>query len=56
MIKDENGNYIWRCPNCGETNIDKLNIVRRVCGYLGRISNGVNLGRLGDIHDRVFHL
>lgn len=56
MIKDENGNYVWRCPNCGETNIDKLNIVRRVCGYLGRISNGVNLGRLGDIHDRVFHL
>ena len=56
MIKDENGNYIWRCPNCGETNINNMSIVRRICGYLGRISNGVNQGRLGDIHDRVFHL
>ena len=28
----ENG---WKCPNCGNTDTDKMNIVRRTCGYLG---------------------
>lgn len=25
----------WYCPNCGNTDTDKMNIVRRTCGYLG---------------------
>lgn len=25
----------WVCPNCGNRDTDKMNIVRRTCGYLG---------------------
>lgn len=53
---DENGELTWKCPNCGNTNTQKMNIVRRTCGYLGTASNGWNQGRLGDIHDRFVHL
>lgn len=30
--KDKDG---WYCPNCGNTDTDRMNIVRRTCGYLG---------------------
>lgn len=30
--QDDNGKYFWRCPRCGETSEDKLNVARRVCG------------------------
>lgn len=36
IIKDEKtGRLIWECPNCGNRNQDKMNVVRRTCGYLG---------------------
>lgn len=25
--------WVWRCPNCGNTNPDKMNVARRTCGY-----------------------
>lgn len=55
-LTDENGELIWKCPNCGNMDVQKMNIVRRTCGYLGTASNGWNQGRLGDIHDRFVHL
>lgn len=55
LSKTDNG-YIWKCPNCGNEDINNMTIVRRVCGYLGQVSNGVNDGRLGDYHGRVLHL
>lgn len=55
LVKNKNGKLIWKCPNCGNTDTMKMNIVRRVCGYLSS-ANDVNQGRLGDIHDRVRHL
>lgn len=55
IVKDENtGNYVWECPNCGNRNHDKMNVARRVCGYIG--VNMFNQGRMGDVHDRVLHL
>lgn len=53
---DKDGQLIWRCPNCGNEDTRKMNVVRRTCGYLGTATNGWNQGRLGDIHDRYIHL
>lgn len=55
MIRDENGKFIWRCRNCNNTDLSKMNVIRRVCGYLGN-ANYMAQGRMGDIHDRVKHL
>lgn len=33
IVKDENTEkLIWRCPKCGNTNQDKMNVARRTCG------------------------
>ena len=53
---DENGRLIWKCPHCGNTDPNKMNVARRTCGYIGTATNGWNQGRLGDIHDRFVHL
>lgn len=44
----------WYCPNCGNTDTDRMNIVRRTCGYLGE--NLWNEGRTDEITHRVLHL
>lgn len=44
----------WYCPNCGNTDTDKMNIVRRTCGYLGE--NLWNEGRTEEITHRVMHI
>lgn len=55
MIRNDDGKLIWHCTNCGNENINKMNVVRRICGYLGS-ANAMSQGRMGDIHDRVYHL
>ena len=52
--KNEEGKWIWECPNCGNTNQDKMSVVRRTCGYLG--ANYWNQGRTEEIAERVLHL
>lgn len=44
----------WFCPNCGNRDHDKLNVIRRTCGYLG--ANFWNKGRTQEIKERVLHL
>ena len=53
-IIDEDGKLRWRCPNCGNMDMKRMNVVRRVCGYLS--SNNFNQGRLSEIDQRVVHL
>jgi len=53
-IVEENNKLIWKCPQCGNTNQDTMNIARRTCGYLG--TNYWNQGRTQEIRDRVLHL
>ena len=31
-IVEEDGKLIWRCPKCGNTDQDKMNVARRTCG------------------------
>ena len=53
IVKDE-GKLIWKCPKCGNTNQNKLNVARRTCGYIG--TQFWNQGRTQEIADRVLHL
>lgn len=53
-IVEEEGKLIWRCPNCGNTDQDKMNVARRTCGYIG--TQFWNQGRTQEIRDRVLHL
>lgn len=54
VIKGKEGSLYWECPNCGNTDQSKMNVCRRVCGYLG--TNFFNQGRTAEIKDRVLHL
>ena len=49
-----NENYEWECPNCGNKDKAKMNVVRRTCGYLGE--NFWNAGKTKEIKARVLHL
>ena len=53
-IVEEGGKLIWRCPKCGNTDQDKMNVARRTCGYIG--TQFWNQGRTQEIRDRVMHL
>ena len=53
-IEEADGKLYWRCPNCGNTDQDKMNVSRRTCGYIG--SQFWNQGRTQEIRDRVLHL
>ena len=44
----------WYCPNCNNRNKEKMDVVRRTCGYLG--SNFWNEGKTKEIKARVLHL
>ena len=53
-IEEVDGKLIWKCPNCGNTDQDKMNVARRTCGYIG--TQYWNQGRTQEIQERVLHL
>ena len=53
-LAGETNNLYWKCPQCGNTDTNKMNVARRTCGYIG--TNFWNRGRTQEIHDRVLHL
>ena len=54
IVEDESHKLIWRCPNCGNTDQEKMNVARRTCGYIG--TQFWNQGRTQEIKERVTHL
>lgn len=44
----------WECPECGNKDKTKMNVIRRTCGYLGE--NFWNVGKTKEIRERVTHL
>jgi ribonucleoside-triphosphate reductase len=54
IVKDEQGKLIWKCPKCGNTDQNKMNVARRTCGYIG--SQYWNQGRTQEIKERVLHV
>ncbi len=53
-IVEDDGKLIWRCPQCGNTDQNKMNVARRTCGYIG--TQFWNQGRTQEIRERVLHL
>ncbi|MBQ8780361.1 MAG: anaerobic ribonucleoside-triphosphate reductase [Oscillospiraceae bacterium] len=53
VVEDE-GKLIWKCPSCGNTDQDTINVARRTCGYIG--TQFWNQGRTQEIKERVLHL
>ena len=54
LVEDQDGKLVWRCPNCGNTDQNTLNVARRTCGYIG--TQFWNQGRTQEIKERVLHL
>ena len=54
IVQNAHGKLVWRCPNCGNTDKNKMNIARRTCGYIGL--NDWNQGRTQEIKERYVHL
>ena len=53
-IEEEDGKLIWKCPKCGNTDQNKMNVARRTCGSIG--TQFWNQGSTQEIRDRVLHL
>lgn len=49
-----NNDNEWECPNCGNKDHSKMNVVRRTCGYIGE--NFWNAGKTKEIKQRVLHM
>lgn len=47
-------NFKWYCPNCGNNDENEMQVMRRTCGYIG--STLWNKGRTQEIKERVLHL
>lgn len=54
IVKDKEGKLVWKCPDCGNTDQDTMNVARRTCGYIG--TQFWNQGRTQEIQERVLHL
>ena len=54
IVKDEHGKLVWKCPKCGNTDQNTMNVARRTCGYIG--SQYWNQGRTQEIKERVLHV
>ena len=54
QIVEDDGKLVWKCPVCGNTDQNKMNVARRTCGYIG--TQFWNQGRTEEIRDRVLHV
>ncbi len=54
QIIDKDGKLIYHCPNCGNEDSTKMNVARRVCGYIS--TTIPNQGRINEFKDRYIHL
>ena len=54
ILKYDGEKHYYECPNCGNKNTSKMNIARRVCGYIS--TTVPNEGRLDEFANRYVHL
>lgn len=53
-LKYDGEKHYYECPNCGNKDTSKMNIARRVCGYIS--TTVPNEGRLDEFANRYVHL
>lgn len=53
-LKYDGHRHYYECPICGNKNTSKMNIARRVCGYIS--TTVPNEGRLDEFANRYVHL
>lgn len=53
-LKYDGHKHYYECPKCGNTDTSKMNIARRVCGYIS--TTVPNEGRLDEFAHRYVHL
>ena len=52
---DETNNH-FQCPQCGNTNNEEMSVIRRLCGYLGSLSERPTVdGKMKEMASRVKH-
>lgn len=44
----------WSCPQCGNSNKEEMQVMRRTCGYIS--TNNWNKGKIQEINERVTHI
>ena len=50
----ENSDFDFECPNCHNTDKSKMSVIRKICGYLGSLSERPTIwGKMKEIHNRV---
>lgn len=54
LHEDENGKHYFECPQCGNRNFERMNIARRVCGYIS--TSAFNEGRADEMYHRFIHV
>lgn len=54
LLKENDGQFWWECPKCGEKRQELLRVCRRTCGYLG--THKWVYGRSIEIVQRRLHL
>ena len=56
MITLDEYNSSFECPQCGNTDNNTLSVIRRLCGYLGSLSERPTIdGKMKEISHRVLH-
>lgn len=50
----EKDDYYYECPQCGNRDYEKMNVARRICGYIS--TTKASKGRLADVYNRIVHL
>lgn len=56
MISTDETNNCYKCPQCGNTDNAKMSVIRRLCGYLGSLSERKSVdNKMKEINHRVKH-
>jgi len=56
MISTDETNNCYKCPQCGNTDNTKMSVIRRLCGYLGSLSERKSVdNKMKEINHRVKH-
>lgn len=56
MVSIDETNNCYKCPQCGNTDNSKMSVIRRLCGYLGSLSERKSVdNKMKEINHRVKH-